>query len=202
MSHMATRLSRVEQVGRNRGMVLDAARQVFLERGYAGATLEAIAEEAGFSKGVVYSQFAGKPDLFLALLERRIAERAAENAEIAATEAGFDGLLALLRAAYARDARDGGNWSLLLIEFRVVAARDAGLNARYTGLHTQTLERLTDAVCAVLARAGLAPVGPPKDFARLLLAIVAGNVLEQAAGTGALPPEALIDVVARLVEPI
>lgn len=201
MLRVATRLNRVEQVGRNRGMVLDAARRVFLERGYSGATLEVIAEEAGFSKGVVYSQFAGKPDLFLALLERRIAERAAENAEIAATEAGIDGLLALLRAN-ARDARDGGNWSLLLIEFRVVVARDAGLNARYTELHTQTLERLTDAVRTVLARAGLAPVGPPKDFARLVLAIVAGNVLEQAAGTGGLPPEALVDLVARLVEPI
>ena len=69
---MATRLSRPEQVHRNRGLVLEAARRVFLERGYAGATLEAIAEEAGFSKGVVYSQFAGKPDLLLALLEARI----------------------------------------------------------------------------------------------------------------------------------
>ena len=73
---MPTRLSRAEQVERNRERVLDAAREVFLERGYAGATLEAIAEAAGFSKGVVYSQFAGKPDLFLALLERRIDQRA------------------------------------------------------------------------------------------------------------------------------
>jgi AcrR family transcriptional regulator len=52
---MATRLSRPEQVQRNRGLVLEAARRVFLERGYAGATLDAIADEAGFSKGVVYS---------------------------------------------------------------------------------------------------------------------------------------------------
>ena len=79
---MATRLTRAEQGERNRGLVLAAARRVFLERGYAGATLEAIAEEAGFSKGVVYSQFAGKPDLFLALLEARIAERAEQNARV------------------------------------------------------------------------------------------------------------------------
>jgi AcrR family transcriptional regulator len=47
-----------------------------------------IAEEAGFSKGVVYSQFASKADMFLALLEARIAERADQNERLAA---GLDG---------------------------------------------------------------------------------------------------------------
>jgi len=104
---MATRLTRAEQGERNRGLVLAAARRVFLERGYAGATLDAIAEEAGFSKGVVYSQFAGKPDLFLALLERRIAERAEQNRRVCAGLAGLAGLDALLQAN-ARLSEDGG----------------------------------------------------------------------------------------------
>ena len=43
---VATRLRRVEQVQRNREAVLAAARRVFLDKGYAGATLEAIADEA------------------------------------------------------------------------------------------------------------------------------------------------------------
>ena len=60
------RLTRAEQSERNRGLVLAAARRVFLARGYHGATLEQIADEAGFSKGVVYSQFESKADLFLA----------------------------------------------------------------------------------------------------------------------------------------
>ncbi len=77
------RLSRAEQAGRNRALVLDAARQVFLARGYHGATLEQIAKEAGFPKGVVYSQFDSKADLFLALLEARIEERAAEHTRLA-----------------------------------------------------------------------------------------------------------------------
>ena len=78
---MAKRLTRTERSGRNRARVLEAARRVFLERGYHGATLEQIAAEAGFTKGVVYSQFDSKADLFLALLELRIAERALENVE-------------------------------------------------------------------------------------------------------------------------
>ena len=130
---MATRLSRPEQVQRNRGLVLDAARRVFLERGYAGATLEAIADEAGFSKGVVYSQFAGKADLFLALLEARIDERAEQNER----PSGPRGSGRPARAAAAPTRRQPGDagWSRLLIEFRVVAAREPGLNARYAAVH-------------------------------------------------------------------
>src|SRR6187549_941860 len=107
---MPKRLNRVEQGERNRALVLAAARRVFLERGYSGATLEAIAEEAGFSKGVVYSQFAGKPDLFLALLESRIVERAEQNTRVTTGLAGIEGLHALLQAN-ARLSQQGGGWS-------------------------------------------------------------------------------------------
>ena len=66
---MSRRLSRAEQTDRNRAELFAAARRVFLARGYHAATLEQIADEAGFSKGVVYSRFASKADMFLALLE-------------------------------------------------------------------------------------------------------------------------------------
>src|SRR3954453_17552669 len=127
---MATRLSRPEQVQRNRRLVLEAARRVFLERGYAGATLEAIADEAGFSKGVVYSQFAGKPDLLLALLEARIEERAGENLAVTDGLAGVEGLHALLDAN-ARRTHEAPAWSRLLIEFRIAASRDPWRHSPY-----------------------------------------------------------------------
>ena len=197
---MATRLRRAEQAERNRALVLDAARRVFLERGYAGATLEAIAEDAGFSKGVVYSQFGGKPDLFLALLEGRIAERAVENTRVSAGLAGLDGLRALLQAN-ARLSDVGGDWSRLLIEFRVIAARDPALNARYAALHAATLEHFTGAIASILARAGLTAAYPPREFAELILAIDSGRVLEQAAGRSELQLEHLVDLLGRALVP-
>lgn len=66
-----------------------------LARGYHGATLEQIADEAGFSKGVVYSQFDSKADLFLTLLRARIEERSADNARVASSRPG-GGVAALL----------------------------------------------------------------------------------------------------------
>jgi AcrR family transcriptional regulator len=109
---MRTRLSRVAQVERNGERLLQAARRVFLAKGYAGATLDAIAEEAGFSKGVVYSQFDGKADLFLALLDRRIRERAEQNERIVAEVAGRGGIGALIELAE-RIFRGEPEWSLL-----------------------------------------------------------------------------------------
>lgn len=198
---MATRLSRAEQVERNRELVLDAARRVLLERGYAGASLDAIALEAGFSKGVMYSRFASKADLFLALLEQRIEDRAAENARVAAERAGLDGLLALLRTNVRRTEESAG-WLRLLVEFRVLAARDPELAGRYGALHARALDHFTEAVGSVLARGGLAPVYPPRVFAELIFAIDAGLLLERAADPAALPVRHLEDLAARLVEPI
>jgi AcrR family transcriptional regulator len=197
---MPTRLTRAEQVERNRELVLDAARRVFLERGYAGATVDAIAEEAGFSKGVVYSQFAGKSDLFLALLERRIAERAAENERAADGKAGLDGFreLMLLNTRRLEDSE----WPRLVIEFRLVAARDPELNRRYARLHSRALEHFGETAHTVLARGGLAPVHPLRVLTEIFFALDAGRVLERAAGTSQLEVDILVDLIARLVRPI
>lgn len=197
---MTTRLTRPQQVERNRTLLLDAARRTFLARGYAGATIDAIAEEAGFSKGVVYSQFAGKADLFLTLLEQRIVDRAAENGRLVAEHSGPDALRSLLRTS-ARRSRLGSGWGRLLIEFRLVAARDPELNARYRVLHDRTIDLFAETVTAALERDGLTPAYPARTFAQLVLALDTGVVLERAADPEALPLELAEHVLARLVAP-
>jgi AcrR family transcriptional regulator len=197
---VTTRLTRVEQVERNRGLLLDAARETFLERGYAGATIDAIADQAGFSKGVVYSQFAGKSDLFLALLERRIEQRADDNDRVVAEHPGADALGALMRFNI-RNATEGAGWARLLIEFRVVAARDPRLNGRYAELHARSLERFGRTVASALRRDGATTVLPPRTFAQLIFALDSGAVLEQSVDTTALPLDLFEYLIARLVTP-
>jgi AcrR family transcriptional regulator len=173
-----TRLRRAEQVERNREEVLAGARRVFLARGYGKATVEAIAEDAGFSTGVVYSQFGSKADLFLALLERRIDERAERNDEVTAPLAGREGVQALVRTAR-RDSAAEKDWLLLLLEFRLVAARDPELNARYAALHNRTVERLASTLEGLHERAGIPPAVPVTTMARFVLAFGVGVTLER-----------------------
>jgi AcrR family transcriptional regulator len=56
------------------GKVLDAAEQVFAERGFAGARIDEIAARAGLAKSHVYYHFAGKQQIFDALVEARLDE--------------------------------------------------------------------------------------------------------------------------------
>ena len=74
---MATvRRTRSDTKAQTRADLIAAARQVFLARGFHPATLDEIAEQAGYTKGAVYSNFAGKDDLFLAVLAEYYARRA------------------------------------------------------------------------------------------------------------------------------
>lgn len=81
------RLTRAEAREQTRRAILKTARQHFSDKGYRGATLEEIAEAAGYSKGAVYSNWSGKDTLFLALLdeERSNAGGTALPADTAAT---------------------------------------------------------------------------------------------------------------------
>jgi AcrR family transcriptional regulator len=192
------RLTRSEQRQHNRARVLQAARAVFLERGYHGASVEQIAEAAGFSTGVVYSQFGGKADLFLALLEQRIDERARENAAAAAHLRGQDGLVRFAERA-SQSTLAEPEWGLLVLEFRVHAARDPELRRRYAELHTRTVRALADAIAGVLDgaadRAGLAS----GDLAEVFLALSTGAQLERAAGRDVLSGRLVEEVTGRLL---
>jgi AcrR family transcriptional regulator len=193
------RLNRAEQNERNRTLVLDAARRIFLTRGYHAATLDEIADEAGFSRGVVQSRFGNKADLFLAMLEERIAERAAQNARLAGGLSGAQGMR-VLREHAARRNRAELDWGLLLIEFRVHAARDPELSRRYAAAHARTRQALAGVITGVYERAGQRPPLPPEEMAQMILTVEAGVRLEQAADPEGAGPPAAFELLRGFIE--
>ncbi len=78
------RLSRAEAKARTRELLLDAAARVFAQKGFAGASVDEIADAAGYSIGAVYSNFGGKEQLFVELLKERANDRVTQAAEILA----------------------------------------------------------------------------------------------------------------------
>ena len=194
---MSPRLNRARRSERNRALLLSAARRVFLARGYHAATLEQIADDAGFSKGVVYSQFQSKADLFLALLEARIEERAQENARLA--ESMADGGLPALIDHLARGDQATPGWLMLVIEFRVHAARDPELSRRYAATHARTVEALAKVLAAIGERSGAGLALAPQTMAELLLALSTGTTLEQAANPASLDGPQMGKVMAQFV---
>jgi AcrR family transcriptional regulator len=196
---MSPRLSRAEQNDRNRSLLLSAALRVFLTRGYHAATLEQIADEAGFSKGAVYSRFESKADMFLALLTDRIAARTEQNASAVAELTSSGTVAGLIELAW-RTERGTPGWRLLVTEFRVVAARDPELNRRYAAAHATTVDAVTGILSAMVERDGLSLAVPARRLAELLLAIETGIALEQLATPDAIETRQAGAVVCQLAE--
>jgi AcrR family transcriptional regulator len=74
------RMTREQSKANTRERLLAAARSAFASSGFHGASVDEIASRAGFSTGALYSNFDGKEDLFLVLMEREIDEHAREIA--------------------------------------------------------------------------------------------------------------------------
>lgn len=182
---MSIRLSRVEQTEQNRARVLAAARKVLVRRGFHAVSVDEIAEAAGFSRGVVYSQFGGKADLVLALLEARIVERTEHYRALVADLSGMDGLRAIAAAVDA-DAEDNADWLLLMFEFRVHAARHPELASRYAALHQRTVTAMAEVLAGLYERAGTHPPRPVKTLAQAMLVLGVGISLERLADPQAL----------------
>lgn len=122
------RLTRAEAKARTRALVLDAAARTFARKGFAGASVEEIAEAAGFSIGAVYSNFAGKEELFVELLSGRASDRVAEASKVLADEAAAaqDPLPALGRMLIAVADKDV-DLAPLQAEFWLYAIRNPAL---------------------------------------------------------------------------
>jgi AcrR family transcriptional regulator len=70
---------RSERRARTRAQLLSAAARVYARRGFDGATLDEVAEEAGFTKGAVYDHFGSKENLLFALLDEHLSGQIAEQ---------------------------------------------------------------------------------------------------------------------------
>jgi AcrR family transcriptional regulator len=184
-----TRLTRTESKARTRSALVDAGRRVFLERGYHGATLEAVADAAGFSTGAVYSAFDGKADLFLAVFDARVADRArqlvrAGAAAASAAEQGAD--LAREFTVVSKQERD---WSLLVIEFWVHAARDPELRRRFAQRHDALKTAIGRVIDQMLARTGERLSLDSDQLAMAAIALGNGLTLERLAHPDGVPDE-------------
>jgi AcrR family transcriptional regulator len=185
---MTPQRSRRRPRAETRHQLLDAAARVFARRGLHGTSVEEVSEEAGFSRGALYSNFKSKEDLFLALWEERIERR---RREIRNVIENSDDPAAGLAAAAADVAEVLGrerDWFLLYFEFTLYAARDAsGFLPRYQAVREQGLAELAEGVAGGLKRAGIESSLSSDDLALAIKALSYGIALERLVGEDDVP---------------
>ena len=160
-----------------RQKLLDAAAQVFAEEGLDAASVEAICERAGFTRGAFYSNFETKDELFLELAGRVARERVdAVRRRVAAleSEGGLHDVAtdALAIVEQVLDVSGDDRLAVLLMsEIRIHALRDERLGAAYlvqdAEMRASVAQIITDIGVAKSLRFRIAA----DDVARLMLTV-------------------------------
>jgi AcrR family transcriptional regulator len=181
------RLTRAERSAQTRAELMASARRLFLRRGFHAASLELVAEEAGFTIGAVYSRFGSKADLFLAILDERIDQIVAEVAQVARLDQPLPAhaeLLAGRRMALLERERE---WFPLVLEFWSHAARDERLRREFATRHERLVQAYAGLIEADYARLGLTLPLAPEVLARAVVAMGNGVALERLADPDRVP---------------
>jgi AcrR family transcriptional regulator len=164
-----------------RDALVSAAAEVFAEKGFHAASLDEIAEAAGFTRGAIYSNFANKEELLFAVLNQFQETLLAGVSEAMEGEA-TDGLVPQAEAAaaaWARWLRRSRVVTALALELRLYALRNPETRQRLADAEraqVQTMARFIEDVCT---QRGLRLTLPANDIAAICLAAVEG--LEQKA---------------------
>lgn len=198
-SERTGRLTRDARRAQTRERLLDAAADVFNRLGYHGATLEAVADAAGYTKGAVYSNFASKSDLFVALAERRGVSSGLEETTRAILDkpigAFIDELGEMLRAQAARDE----TWDVLTIEVWLAAMREPALRATVAHDYRQMREELGPLIGRRLAEEGIATPFSGAELGSLVSALGSGLLLQYYLQPDAVDPGLLPRALRRLL---
>jgi AcrR family transcriptional regulator len=186
------RMTRAERSAQTRGELLDAAQRRFFDAGYHATTLDDVADDAGYTKGAVYSTFGSKAGLFLALFDDIVDRRLAAARAIIDGATGAEASLQALadQPAEQRNAR----FLLLSIEFWVHAAREPALLAQFSERYRRLRTSLAE----------LAPPDSPLEpqrWALVTLALSNGFALERLIDPDGVPDDLMADAQARLLEP-
>ncbi|WP_431074176.1 TetR/AcrR family transcriptional regulator [Microbacterium phyllosphaerae] len=168
-----------------RARLLDAAAQVFAEVGLDGASVEAVCERAGFTRGAFYSNFESKDELFLMLAgsvaEQRVNAVRARVEEIAAEgglSAGCDPVELVQRIMDAGgDDRLG---VMLMSEIRIRALRDAQFGAAYLVQEREMVSSIAVIITDIVSVSSLELKIPADEAARMLMIIWEGMTVRGA----------------------
>ena len=172
------RLTRKERQAHTRECLMHSAAKLFAERGLQQASIDDLAEDAGFTKGAFYANFKNKEELFLAMLDEKFAERAEQIQRVVggegtgpekALQAGDD-FSAMLRA--------DPEWQRLFFEFAAHALRQEGFRAELVTRYRELRARLADLFRERAEELGVEPPIAAERVALMTFALLNGLALE------------------------
>jgi AcrR family transcriptional regulator len=196
------RLTREQSKDQTRLRLLDAAQAIFMKKGFVAASVEDIAEAAGYTRGAFYSNFRGKPELFLELLRRDHETKQAGLQSIFEEGATREEMEARVLQYYSNLHRENKCF-LLWVEAKLLAVRDGRFRVRFNEFLHEKLEQLSAYIREFSARAGTPLPLPAEVLAMGLMGLCDGvqffNSVDPHHATGDVVESVLAGFFARVV---
>ncbi|WP_321859687.1 helix-turn-helix domain-containing protein [Burkholderia cenocepacia] len=190
------RLTRAERRDATCERLIDAARAIFAEKGYAAASVEDIAAAAGHTRGAFYSNFRGKADVLFELLRRDQDEAAAALQRIVGAHGPDDDAQRAMLAYWRRGTTQPAS-HLMWLDAQLHAARDPQFRARFGALLRDRHALAAACIDAYAARAGVSLPLPTPVLALGLTALCDG--MQSHGAADALADAVLVGFITRTV---
>ena len=196
-----SRMTQTERREATRGKLLTAARQVFADKGFNGASIEQISEQAGLSRGAFYAHFRDKSEVFLAVLDDMV-DQIQQFADEAPEHPGPDAVLQAMVGVNVGHSRVDPVWFQLYSEFRSHALRDAATRKRLAQHYRRLRKVIAGVIEAQFAALDIALPATPSDLASMVVAVDEGLAIQRGVDPKAVRPELLVELLATLVQAV
>lgn len=172
------RLNRTQQKEQTRERLLESAMKAFLRDGYVRASLDGIADDAGYSKGAVYSNFESKEALFCELLRRKLQADIAVMRALMVDDKSVTELLTGMRAYF--EARpEVLDFTFISAEFATQVGRGSAYEREYAALYRTQRQAIASLLEQLFARIGRKPPVPTKTIAASVVSLTLGFSIQR-----------------------
>jgi AcrR family transcriptional regulator len=176
---MPRRLTRKEKQAHTRFCLMQAAAKVFARRGLQQASIDEVAEQAGYTKGAFYANFKNKEELFLAMLDERFAARLEEIERAVATDEPPEEQARQAGADFTRALSSDPEWERLFLEFSAHAARNEDFREELVTRYRSLRSSIAELYRRRIEREGGEPPIPVEQMALMTFAMANGFALEK-----------------------
>jgi AcrR family transcriptional regulator len=189
-----------ERRAETRGLLIDAAADLFAHKGFHATTAEAVAAAANRTTGALYDHFGGKEGLLVALLERWVEQTSLDLAASLEDEPRLDGRLAALwEGIVRRDSETGDAWLLLEFELWLHAVREPEIGAVGAERFAVMRAGLGEGLSQWAQEFGFELPAPPAELAGQVIGLLLGAAFQYRLDPTAFPPGSVVEGLHRLL---
>lgn len=181
-----------------RARILAAALEVFGDRGIAASTVSDVAAAAGMTKGAVYSSFASKDELVLAMMEEHAMQRLSAALAVFAEADDLHAAISRVGSVLVDAIRSDAVWHRLLAEYFALTHHDPSTRLALRDRRREARGSVARALTRLSENLGVPLPLPADQFAVVLFAISNGLGIEAGIDSDAVPDELFGSVLALI----